>query len=131
MAEESASLADLSKSDSERVVTLRDGRPAIKAVVDEIFGRLLTAAREWPGIYAVESLAEIALGVGDASITDPSLTKVLYKHRLITTPDVPLRRDKIAGGADGLTASIVGSSFCWERGDVRIVCPYQQSPRQF
>ncbi|HEV7877926.1 hypothetical protein [Bradyrhizobium sp.] len=97
----------------------------MKAVVDEIFSRLVSAAREWPGVYAVESLAGVALGFGEASITDPSFTKLLYKHRLITTPDTPVRREQIAGGADGLTASIVGSSFCWERGDIRLVCPYQ------
>ena len=127
---DSVSLLELAKSDPEPTVTLPDGLVASKAVVNEIFGRVLSAAREWPGIRAVENLSNVAFNMdADASITDPLEARVLYKHQLITTPDVPVRRDQITGGPNGLTASVVVFSFVEERGQVRIVHPCQMGPR--
>lgn len=118
------------KARKERKVTLLGGQSASKAAVDEIFCRVRAAAGEWPGRYAIESLADIVLRMDDSdSITDPLQARVLYEHQLITTPEVPIRRNQITGGVDGLTASVVSSSVRWERGDTRIVRPYQDGPQ--
>jgi hypothetical protein len=108
-------------------VTLLDGQVASKAAVDEIVDRIRAVKREWPGPYAVESLFDIALSMDDSSsILDPLQAKVLHKHQLITTPDVPVTREQITGGPDGLIAAVVGCSFRHARGDVHMICPYQQ-----
>jgi hypothetical protein len=43
-------------------VTLSDGRKAKKAAVDEIFGRIVSAGGRWPGLRAIEELAQVAVG---------------------------------------------------------------------
>jgi hypothetical protein len=108
-------------------IILRNGCVLSKDSADEIFNRVLTAARKWPGLYAVEQLAELALGTKQ-EITNPEYVCRLYEQRLITTPDGPVRGHQIEGGPEGETASVVTSSCRWASGQLAILCPYRQGP---
>lgn len=108
-------------------VTLRDGCIAPKVAVDEIFFRVMTATRKPYGRDAFEQLADVALGIR-SSICNEDYAKLLHNSNLLTTSALPIRKEHIFQGPDGLTSSVIVSSIRWARDISSVVCPYQQGP---